>query len=121
MSSYSLSKEALDSLVASTRASRLEKLKAKFASPVQEITLSKQEEILKQEFTALDKYGNLITLNSEQSKAITLAKKLESFILIGPAGTGKTTAVRGIVDTLIQSNLVTNFNGVDHKYLPSLS
>lgn len=118
MPSFTLSKEALDSLVVSTRKSKLEALKSKFSAPT-EFTLNKTAEIISQEFTVLDKYGNLVTLNSEQAKSITLAKSLESQVLLGPAGTGKTTTVRGVVDTLITSGLVGSFHGVEHKYLPA--
>jgi len=53
-----------------------------------------------------DKYGNIITYNEKQQQAIDLAERGESFVLIGPAGTGKTTCMRGVFQKLIQSGKI---------------
>lgn len=59
-----------------------------------------------------------ISYNEEQEKFITTAVKGDSCILIGAAGTGKTTCMKGTVQALIQSGKVgTITNTDDHKYL----
>lgn len=70
-------------------------------------------------FTTLDKYGNIIEYNHKQKQAISLALKEESFILIGPAGTGKTTAMRGVSTELIRSGKAGVLDAKGHKYLSS--
>lgn len=65
-----------------------------------------------------DKYGNSISYNSAQSSFITLAKSGKSSCLIGPAGTGKTTAMKGVVQALIQSPKTGILQNHTHKHLP---
>ena len=65
-----------------------------------------------------DKYGKEITYNSKQQKFINLATSGQSCILIGPAGTGKTTAMKGTVTSLIQSSGTGILQNHDHKHLP---
>ena len=62
-----------------------------------------------------DKYGNLITLNSKQSEAVKLAKSGESFVVIGSAGTGKTTCMRAVIEAKMQ-DFVPPIDA-PHKYL----
>lgn len=64
-----------------------------------------------------DKYGNLITLNEKQMEAVELARQGKSFVLIGPAGTGKTTTQNAVVSVLIQSGLVGTIQSEGHKHL----
>jgi ATP-dependent exoDNAse (exonuclease V) alpha subunit len=47
---------------------------------------------------------NLITLNQQQKEAVTLALSGQSFVLIGPAGTGKTFTVKYILEELIKNH-----------------
>ena len=65
-----------------------------------------------------DKYGKAITYNSKQQEFISLASTHKSCILIGPAGTGKTTAMKGTVQALIQSPHTGIIQNHDHKHLP---
>jgi len=68
----------------------------------------------------LDKYGNLITLNSKQLSFVNLAgKEGKSAVLIGAAGTGKTTTQRAVCETLIQSGHAGILDAQDHKHLIS--
>ena len=64
-----------------------------------------------------DKYGKEITYNDKQQEFITLATSHKSCILIGPAGTGKTTAMKGTVASLIQSPHTKILQNHDHKHL----
>lgn len=65
-----------------------------------------------------DKYGQSITYNSSQQEFITLASSHKSCILIGAAGTGKTTCMKGTVSALAQSPLTKILQNHDHKHLP---
>lgn len=66
-----------------------------------------------------DKYGNLITLNSKQSHFVELSGNGESCVLIGAAGTGKTTCQKAVGQNLILSGKAGILNGEGHKYLQS--
>jgi exodeoxyribonuclease V alpha subunit len=65
-----------------------------------------------------DKYGNSITYNDKQSEFINLVVSGRSAVLIGAAGTGKTTCQKGATQALIQSNRIPILRNHDHKYLP---
>ena len=65
-----------------------------------------------------DKYGKVITYNEKQQQFINLASSHKSCILIGAAGTGKTTCMKGTVSALAQSPDTGILKGHDHKHLP---
>lgn len=62
-------------------------------------------------------HGESVTYNAEQSSFISLAIGGRSCILIGAAGTGKTTVTRGAITSLIQNGNIP-YLGSGHKYLP---
>lgn len=67
---------------------------------------------------ATNQYGIDITYNSEQAQFIHLASSGASCVLIGAAGTGKTTCQKGAVLSLLQSSripIIKDTHG--HKYL----
>lgn len=65
-----------------------------------------------------DKYGNLITYNSKQAEFIRIAgEEGNSAVLIGAAGTGKTTCQKGVVQALIQSGRAGRMVANGHKHL----
>ena len=64
-----------------------------------------------------DKYGNSITYNSRQQEFINLASSGQSCILIGAAGTGKTTCMKGTVASLINHSSTRILQNHDHKHL----
>lgn len=66
---------------------------------------------------ALDKYGHEITYNDSQLRFIELATTGKSCILIGAAGTGKTTCQRGAVTSIIQSGHAGILQSDGHKVL----
>jgi exodeoxyribonuclease V alpha subunit len=68
---------------------------------------------------ATDKYGNTIEYNAEQRRFIELARSGKSCVLIGAAGTGKTTCQKGVTTTLIQSGQAGLLEAGSHKYLAS--
>ena len=72
---------------------------------------------ISENMTVTDKYGHDITYNDKQQEFITLATSHKSCILIGAAGTGKTTAMKGTVASLIQSPHTRILQSHDHKHL----
>ncbi len=69
--------------------------------------------------TPTDRYGHSITYNADQQAFIDLASSGSSCVLIGSAGTGKTTCMKGVVSSICLSNSVPILRGHDHKYLPT--
>jgi len=67
----------------------------------------------------LDKYGKEITLNAKQLEFVNLAGSGKSCVLIGAAGTGKTTCQKAVVQTLIQSGKAGVLQSNGHKHLIS--
>lgn len=65
-----------------------------------------------------DKYGNLITLNSKQQEFVNLVLQGKSCILLGAAGTGKTTTQRAVIQALFNAGMIPNMVNHGHKYLP---
>lgn len=66
----------------------------------------------------LDKYGNPITYNKEQQEFVDLVAQGKSCVLIGAAGTGKTTCTQGGLQALISSGKVPVLQNDGHKHLP---
>jgi exodeoxyribonuclease V alpha subunit len=66
-----------------------------------------------------DKYGNIIYLNDNQRKVVQLAGEGKSIVLIGAAGTGKTTTQRAVTENLIHSGTAGVLSAGGHKYLQS--
>ena len=114
---FTISKERLAAIAAKYRAAK---------SPLQETPVSEAVQVISQEtlqaqrdselLQTTDKHGNLITYNSKQQEFITLASSGRSCVLIGAAGTGKTTCQKGATQALIQSGKAGVFQGA-HKYL----
>lgn len=111
---FTISKERLAAMAAKYR-------KPAEPSPISEaIQVISQETIQEQRDSELlqttDKYGNLISYNDRQKEFISLASSGKSCVLIGAAGTGKTTCQKGATQALIQSGKAGVFQGA-HKYL----
>jgi len=66
----------------------------------------------------VDRFGKAITWNEEQWSFISSAVNRQSCILIGAAGTGKTTTMRSSVEALLQKNYYPAIDDT-HKHLPS--
>lgn len=67
--------------------------------------------------SSTDKYGNVISYNAAQQEFIKIASSGKSCILIGAAGTGKTTCMKGVATALVQSNNLPIMRE-SHKHLP---
>ena len=68
---------------------------------------------------SLGMHGEVIAYNASQQRFIDVATSGSSCILIGAAGTGKTTSMRGTAQALIQSGKLPIFRNVVHKHLPA--
>ena len=66
---------------------------------------------------ALGMGGNAIEYNKEQQEFITRVTNGESVVLVGAAGTGKTTCQRGAITQLIQSGKIPFLADETHKVL----
>jgi exodeoxyribonuclease V alpha subunit len=66
-----------------------------------------------------DRYGKTIEWNSEQWAFIQHAISGKSAILIGAAGTGKTTTMQGAITQLLQTKHFAPMGDDSHKHLPS--
>lgn len=64
-----------------------------------------------------NKYGEVITYNAKQQEFINRVAAGENVILIGPAGTGKTTAMKGAMQALIQAGHAGVLQNAAHKHL----
>lgn len=65
-----------------------------------------------------DKYGNLIQYNEKQQRFIDIASSGQNCVLIGAAGTGKTTCQKGVVQALIINGCAGTLVSGGHKHLP---
>ena len=67
---------------------------------------------------ATDRFGNSITYNARQQEFIRVATEGGSCILVGAAGTGKTTSMKGTLQSLITSGNLGVFKPeMVHKFL----
>lgn len=69
--------------------------------------------------SGLDKFGNSIQYNQAQSDFIRLASTGKSCVLIGAAGTGKTTTQRAALINVLQSGMIPPLGSHDHSHLPA--
>ena len=67
-----------------------------------------------------DKFGHSISYNHAQTAAITAIGAGQSCVLIGAAGTGKTTTQKAATQALIDNGHLVQLNS-KHRYLPSSS
>lgn len=87
---------------------------AKPETPVPQVPQVSQSPI----HLGVDRWGKQIEWNSEQWDFITTASTGKSSILIGAAGTGKTTTMRGTVEEIIRNRHIPTI-AASHKHLPS--
>lgn len=124
MTPSTISKERLAALAAKLKAARTPVPEpTPIPSPIQEAvttyTSSLHEDRESELFQVTDKYGNLITYNAKQQEFISLVSSGQSCVLIGAAGTGKTTCQKGATQALIQSGKAGILEADGHKVLQS--
>ena len=71
--------------------------------------------------TGTDRHGNTITYNPAQQQAIDLITSGQSCVVIGAAGTGKTTIQKASTAGLLQSGKILPQLNQGHKYLSAKS
>lgn len=108
-----LTPEKLKELAARIRAQKeLEKnSKEKIAPTIQTEPVSDR--------SGTDRFGNQIIYNEKQFQAIKLGASGQSCIILGAAGTGKTTVTKAVIAELITSGKIPVFDGSNHKHLPA--
>lgn len=70
---------------------------------------------------ATDRFGKAITYNTNQRAAIELIASGKSCVVVGAAGTGKTTIQKGSTQALIQNGSLGRLSYTEHKHLKSES
>lgn len=90
-------------------------------SPLKEIANVIQKETQEDANHILDRYGKPITLNKEQMEFVNLVSSGQSCVLIGAAGTGKTTCTNAGVQQLLKTGQIPPIpqEGNNHKHLLS--
>lgn len=109
---------------ASVNLSRIDQLRARLQKQTQAKALSsEQAEDVATAITgatdAAGMHGEAITYNSQQQEFISLISEGKSCVLIGAAGTGKTTCSQGGTSALIASGKVAVLQSDGHKHLIS--
>ena len=107
------------------RAAELEKLQAEVEpaklpetlKPIEVLAKQKLPEPIDTRIRSLDKYGHEIVLNDKQTEFVNAISRGESVVLIGAAGTGKTTAQRAASENLIQLGKAGVIRDFNHKHL----
>jgi exodeoxyribonuclease V alpha subunit len=74
---------------------------------------------LSADYDVYDKYGKPITYNEQQLRFVQLAGNGQSAVLIGAAGTGKTTCQQGTIAALIRNGYAGILQADGHKFLES--
>lgn len=123
-----ISKTRLAELVEKMRAARATSVVMEESTPTVEVPINESTHTIEISLPATvqappsqitDKYGNQITLNAKQLEFVSVAGSGESCVLIGAAGTGKTTCQKAVVQELIQSGKAGILAADGHKYLSS--
>jgi ATP-dependent exoDNAse (exonuclease V) alpha subunit len=113
-----VTKERLAQLLALARERKLTNTPVLAASAIAE-TSSTYTEVESSYLThSIGMHGEAIIYNTKQQEAVTLGASGKSFVLLGAAGTGKSTSQRGVVQALIAANRAGILEDAGHKYLP---
>jgi exodeoxyribonuclease V alpha subunit len=110
---YKLDPSKLADLLAKARAART------IETTIPSVPSIQVQQVTQQVSIHTDRHGNLIQYNAKQQEFINLVLAGKSCILLGAAGTGKTTCMQGVISALIQSGKAGLLDGEDHKYLPA--
>jgi exodeoxyribonuclease V alpha subunit len=106
-----ISPQRIQELLAAAKAKHAASHKKTLTETLTETSVSGEDS-----YVTYDRYGNLISYNEKQREFLSLAASGKSCVLIGSAGTGKTTCMRGVIETLIQQGRVAKLEGA-HKHL----
>ena len=109
--SYKIDPSRLASLLSEFKASRPQAQVSESSTKISDQTSDSID------FNTVNKYGQSIILNAKQKEFVSLASTGKSCVLIGAAGTGKTTSQFSAVQNLIQSGLAGVLTDFGHKHL----
>jgi len=114
--------------LAELRAALLKRRELEQTTPIIETPATKETKeqsadvgTVRTDSTILDKHNKPITLNSKQMEFVSLASSGQSCVLIGAAGTGKTTCQKAVVQSLINNGFLGSLDPLGHKHLTSRS
>lgn len=109
-----ISQEKLAELLAKARLAKSHSIDIEKAF-ISESPLNSSAELT---LTGIGKHGEEISYNEKQLQFINLVSNLKSCVLIGAAGTGKTTCMMGAINTLIHSGKIPILQDTaSHKHL----
>lgn len=118
-SQQSISRDRLAALMEKMRAAKIISPETIQPKPTENQVIEIRPEDLRPDYSHItDKYGKAITLNAKQTEFVKLASQGQSCVLIGAAGTGKTTCQKAASQALIQSGNIGILEPGDHSYLP---
>lgn len=118
MNTEPITKSRLAEMVAALRAKKAAALASDaLINPSPEIIAKEALVKVAEAVEATDRFGKLIEYNGKQQEFVDLADSGESAILIGAAGTGKTTCMKGVVSGLIQNGRAGLLTADGHKHL----
>jgi exodeoxyribonuclease V alpha subunit len=113
--------KALTELIAKIKARKAARLELKTPEEAIKLATSDPEghrQAIAEAETTIDRFGNEITYNAKQQEFINAVSAGEDVVLIGAAGTGKTTCMRGAVLKLIETGKIGAIAPFGHKHLP---
>ena len=115
-----ISKEFLQKRIAELRAIKEAKALKNPEPQIAETVLPISETLAESNSYILDRYGKTIQLNEKQQAFVKLAGvEGKSAVLLGAAGTGKTTTQRAVCQALIDSGRAGFLSSSGHKHLRS--
>ena len=105
-----ISKSRIDQLLADIRVKKLAPVPTVIAESLAETNAG---EVV---IHGIGKHGEAITYNREQQLFIKTTLAGHDCILIGAAGTGKTTCVMGSINSLVNSGTIPMLDSGEHKH-----
>jgi exodeoxyribonuclease V alpha subunit len=107
--------EIKPSVITPSLKERLESLKHVASPEVKDSLVSEKRPEPEHQVTGM--HGELITYNDKQQEFIKLVQEGQDCVLIGAAGTGKTTCSQGAIKALLDTNTVPPLQAETHKHL----
>lgn len=93
--------------------------KSNFSIPIEKEVIIDPAKRLSTNSIATGMNGEAIEYNYKQQEFIQISSSGKNCVLIGAAGTGKTTCTKGAIKALIDSSHMPILNAEGHKHLPS--
>jgi len=115
MATPSISKSRIDQLLADIRAKKIAQQNYQDEIDAGDVEAPAAGEVV---IHGIGKHGEAITYNREQQLFIKTTLAGHDCILIGAAGTGKTTCVMGSINSLVNSGTIPMLDSGEHKHLP---